>query len=244
MYVEDTGAGNGDIHVIVSGEEYTAEANYDLDGNGVDETAAVMTDDGFVAYTDADADGRADVVRTFDEQGKVLNQARYDEASGNWVPEQPEQGPPAPHPTEQQGRSMVVDTPQGDREIGPPTEDTDNDGKPDTAIVDVESGQLMVTDVDGDGSADQVVEISDTGEVTVSHHTGNGEWTVVERGHVDDQGSYASESAPSEPDRPGAARSAAGGGADDRAAQDAAWRFEDTSPAATRATWDSDAAWG
>lgn len=240
MYVEDTGAGNGDIHVIVSGEEYTAEANYDLDGNGIDETAAVMTDDGFVAYTDADADGRADVVRTIDERGRVRSQARYDEASGNWVPERPEQGPPAPDPTEQRGRSMVVDTPRGEREIGPPTEDTDNDGKPDTAIVDVESGQLMVTDVDGDGSADQVVEISDTGEVTVSHHTGDGRWTVVERGHVDDQGSYATDAAPSESARPGSAKSTT----DDRAAQDAAWRFEDASPAAADTSWDSDAAWG
>lgn len=238
MYVEDTGTGDGDIHVTVAGEEYTAEANYDLDGNGVDETVAVMTDDGFVAYTDADADGQADVVRTIDEHGRVVSQARYDEASGNWVSEQPDQRPPAHDPADEAGRSMVVDTPQGDREIGPPTEDTNNDGKADTAIVDTGSGQLMVTDVDGDGSADQVVEISDTGEVTVSHHTGDGEWTVVERGHINGQGSYA----------PNPATSVAGA-ADTRAAQDAAWEFEASDQRNSReprSAWgaDADSVWG
>lgn len=59
MYVEDTGAGDGDIRVTVEGEEYTAEANYDLDGDGIDETVTVMTDDGFVAYTDQDADRKS-----------------------------------------------------------------------------------------------------------------------------------------------------------------------------------------
>ncbi|MDR7302127.1 DUF6802 family protein [Haloactinomyces albus] len=205
MYVEDTGAGDGDIRVTVEGEEYTAEANYDLDGNGIDETAAMMTEDHFVAYTDQDADGAADIMRTVDSEGTVVARARYEEAAGHWVSERPQQRsqqqsqqphrqqPADDEPPGQAGAgSMTVDTPQGDRRIGPPTEDTDNDGRPDTAIVHTGSGRLMVTDVDGDGSADQVVEISDTGEVTVVQHTGDGQWAVVEDGRVDRAGGYAS----------------------------------------------------
>lgn len=243
MYVEDTGAGDGDIQVTVEGEDYTAEANYDLDGNGVDETVAVMTENGFAAYTDADADGRADVMRTIDSQGTVVSQASYDEATGEWVAEQPQQQPGADDPRDDAGaKSMVVDTPQGDRQVGPPTEDTNDDGRPDTAIVDTDSGQMMVTDVDGDGSADQMVEISDTGEVTVAHHTGDGQWTVVEQGRIDQEGEYA----------PAPASGAAG-------TEDAAWQFDEEPPRQARppqqdrptadagyrqAEPDSDSVWG
>lgn len=187
MYVEDTGAGDGDVRITVDGEEYTAEANYDLDGNGVDETVSVMIDDGFMAYTDEDADGDADVMRTLDQRGNVLGQARFDEAAGQWVEERPDSSLAPDDSADSNEESMVLDTPQGDRRIGPPTEDTNNDGKADTAILDTDSGQMMVTDVDGDGSADQVVEIGDSGEVTVAKHTGDGEWTVVEQGGVDGQ---------------------------------------------------------
>lgn len=210
MYVEDTGAGDGDIEVTVAGEEYIAEANYDLDGNEVDETVTVMTDDGFVAYTDQDTDGDADVVRTVDAHGTVVGQARYEEATGHWVSERPEQQPDADDQRGDTGaEAMVVDTPQGDRWIGPPTEDTDNDGRADTAIVETGSGRMMVTDVNGDGSADQVVEISDTGEVTVAHHTGDGRWTVVEEGRIGREGEYVPKPA-----------------ATATATEDAAWEFE------------------
>ncbi|SFE47230.1 hypothetical protein SAMN04487819_114109 [Actinopolyspora alba] len=191
MYVEDTGSGDGDIRIDIADTEYTAEANYDLNDDGVDETVAVLTDDGFLAYTDSDADGEADVMRAIDERGNVVEQARYDEATGEWTRESPDDSPVRERNGGSEGRSMVVDTPQGDREVGPPTEDTNNDGRADTAIVDTEHGQMMVTDADGDGSADQMVEISDSGEVTVAKHTGDGEWTVVEQGRVDGQGQQA-----------------------------------------------------
>lgn len=58
MYIEETGANDGDIKISVEGEEYTAEANFDLDGDGVDETVAVMADDGYVGYVEI---GRAHV---------------------------------------------------------------------------------------------------------------------------------------------------------------------------------------
>lgn len=185
MYVEDTGAGDGDIRVTVEGEEYTAEANYDLDGDGIDETVTVMTDDGFVAYTDQDADGGADVVRSLDSEGNLVGQARYAETRGLWISERPQQ-PVTGRPTEQAGtESMVVATPEGERRIGPATEDTDNDGSADTTIVDSGNGRMLVTDTDGDGTADQVVEIGDAGEVTVAQHTGDGQWAVVDEGGID-----------------------------------------------------------
>ncbi|SFS85972.1 DUF6802 family protein [Saccharopolyspora flava] len=201
VYIEETGAGDGDIKVTVDGEEYTAEANYDLDGDGLDETVAVMTDDGgHVAYIDDDADGRADLMQTISADGQVLDQARFHADTGEWTAETPQQHPGT---GEHSGddRQMVVDTPQGDVQVGPATEDTNSDGVADTAVVQSENGNtVMLTDVDGDGSADQVVEITTTGDVTISHHTGEGEWTVVEQGRIGDNGQYAPNQAASATD--------------------------------------------
>ncbi|MCI2418911.1 hypothetical protein MOQ72_15820 [Saccharopolyspora sp. K220] len=192
MYIEETGAGDGDIKVTVDGEEYTAEANYDLDGDGVDETVTVLTDDGYVAYIDENADGQADVMQSIDANGVVVEQARFDPGTGKWTGEAPDQHPGSADPQDQGGQSMVIDTPQGDMQVGPATEDTNSDGIADTAVVETDAGgTMLVTDVDGDGSADQVVEISQTGDVTISHHTGDGQWTVVEQGKMTDDGQYA-----------------------------------------------------
>ncbi|MBK0865213.1 hypothetical protein INP57_00135 [Saccharopolyspora sp. HNM0986] len=192
MYIEETGAGDGDIKVTVEGQEYTAEANYDLDGDGVDDTVTVLTDDGHVAYIDENADGEADVMQTVRADGTVAGQARFEPASGDWVAERPEQHPAPP----QDEQPMMIDTPHGDRPIGPATEDTDNDGNPDTAVVTTGTATLLATDVDGDGSADQLVEIGDAGEVTITQHTGDGQWTLVEQGHLDHNGRYTAEPHP------------------------------------------------
>jgi hypothetical protein len=193
VYIEETGAGDGDIKVTVEGEEYTAEANYDLDGDGMDETVAVMTDDGYVAYIDENADGQADLMQTINADGVVVEQARFDAETGNWTGEAPQQHPDGTDPQQQEhGQSMIIDTPQGDMQVGPATEDTNQDGIADTAVVETEAGgTMLVTDVDGDGSADQLVEISQTGDVTISQHTGDGQWTVVEQGKMTDDGQYA-----------------------------------------------------
>ncbi|WP_243790446.1 DUF6802 family protein [Saccharopolyspora gloriosae] len=213
MYIEETGAGDGDIKVTVEGAEYTAEANYDLDGDGVDDTVTILTDDGHVSYADEDADGLADVMRTVDSRGEVVGQARYDAAGGDWVAEQPQQHPGEGDPRRQGGASMVIDAPGGEQQIGPATEDTDNDGRADTAVVTTENATLLATDVDGDGSADQLVEIGNTGEVTITHHTGAGQWTVVEQGRLDQQGQYTPAPHP-----------VAG------ATDDATWTFDDPEP--------------
>lgn len=193
LYLEDHGSGDGDIRITVEGAEYTAEANYDLDGDGVDETVAIMTDEGFIAYVDEDADGRADVMQTVNSDGVVTDQARFDADTGDWVAEQPRQHAVDPH--QQDGDSMVVHTPDGARAVGPATEDTNHDGQADTAIVPTENGTMLATDVDGDGSADQLVEITDAGRVTVSQHSGDGEWTVVRHGELDSDGQFTPNSA-------------------------------------------------
>ncbi|WP_344685384.1 DUF6802 family protein [Saccharopolyspora taberi] len=188
MYIEETGAGDGDIKITVEGEEYTAEANYDLDGDGVDETVAVMTDDGHVAYVDENHDGRADVMQTIDADGVVVEQARFDAGTGDWTAEDPQQHPGGGDPRQDpNAQQMVVDLPQGDVQVGPATEDTNNDGVADTAVVQDEAGTHLVTDFDGDGSADQIVDINPAGDVTISQHTGDGQWTVVEQGRLDGQ---------------------------------------------------------
>lgn len=173
MYIEETDGGNGDIKVAVGGEEYTAEANYDVDSDGVDDAAAVLTDEGFVAFSDDDADGAADLKRTLDPDGEVLESALSDSrASGAAVGE-----PGAP--------SVVVHDSQGVHPVGAPTEDSNNDGRPDTAVINEEQRTLLVTDENADGSADHIVEISGLGEVAVARPTEDGEWHVLERKGID-----------------------------------------------------------
>lgn len=178
MYIEETGAGDGDIKVIVGGEEYPAEANFDLDGNGIDDSLVVMTDEGHVEYVDEDTDGTVDLLRQVDEQGAVTEQSRFMAHSGEWVDEHPGQPPLVQSQSDGSGDGMVVETENGEFDVGTPTEDSDGDGAADTAVLTKEHETLLVTDMDGDGSADQVVEIDDRGGVSVSQHTGDGEWTT------------------------------------------------------------------
>lgn len=220
MYIEDQGAGDGDIKITVEGEEYTAEANYDLDHDGVDDTVAVMTDDGFVAYIDQNHDGVADVTQTVNGDGEVVSQARFDPSTGQWHGEQPDQHPQPGPPDDHGGQQMVIDAPDGQHPVGPATEDTDGDGRPDTAVVPTDHGTMLVTDFDGDGSADQVVEVTDTGDVTVRHHAPDGQWEVVQQGKVGQDGSFQ----PHPPAGPP-------GAADDKVwTDDRAWSFDRPAP--------------
>lgn len=89
--------------------------------------------------------------------------------------------------------SMEVQTTHGPEPVGPATVDSDGDGRPDTAVVPIHDGLLLVTDVDGDGSADQVVDMDNSGSVTVSDHVADvradqGRWTVVRESQLDPQG--------------------------------------------------------
>ncbi|TQM82051.1 hypothetical protein FHX81_4443 [Saccharothrix saharensis] len=193
MYIDETGAADGELKVTVGDEEYTAEATYDLDQDGVDESAVVETDDGgHLAFSDTDGDGEADLMSTFDADGELTSQAEFDEDSGEWVAVDPGDDR-AEQTNTNAGKAIVVDMEDGaDQNVGPATEDTDGDGRADTAVVKDEDGDTwLFTDADGDGSADLATEITQDGEVTVSKHTGDDEWTQVEHGRIGEDGKYA-----------------------------------------------------
>lgn len=178
MYIEEPGT---DLTVTVEGEEYHADASADVDSDGLDDTAIVETDDGSIAFTDTDADGRADLMTQLDADGDVVGQARFDEATGEWV-DVTSASEPGP---------MSVDTPDGEILVGAPTHDTDADGSYDTVLVeDAEGDTVIYTDADEDGDADFTTEITGDGRITVSEHTADGDWAVIERGHLDEHGQY------------------------------------------------------
>ncbi|GGP39085.1 DUF6802 family protein [Saccharothrix coeruleofusca] len=191
MYIDETGEAGGELKVTVEDEEYTAEASYDLDGDGVEDSAVVETDDGgHLAFSDTDGDGDADLMSTFDAKGDLVGQARFDESSGEWVEVGPsdDRGEQTNTSDEQ---AVVVKTEDGSQQVGPATEDSDGDGRADTAVVQDDEGDTwLFTDADGDGVADLATEITRQGEVTVTEHTGDGEWTTVEHGQIDSEGKY------------------------------------------------------
>ncbi|MGA6163039.1 DUF6802 family protein [Amycolatopsis magusensis] len=178
----DTSAAADEMTVTVDGEEYTADVNFDMNEDGVNDTATIETEDGGVqAFVDTDADGDADEFIELDAQGEVVSHAAYDEASGDWI----DVGSGSTtgddtDPGTQTGSEggITADLPEGEVEVGPATVDTDNDGVNDTAVVEDSSGNTIgFTDVDGDGEADLAVVIDPSGESTVYEHTGDGEWT-------------------------------------------------------------------
>ena len=76
----------------------------------------------------------------------------------------------------------TVHTPDGELDAGPATSDTDGDGTPDTVLITEPGGDtVLYTDADGDGIADLSTEITAGGQVVVSEHTGDGQWTELER---------------------------------------------------------------
>lgn len=86
---------------------------------------------------------------------------------------------------------MTVDLPGEDVNAGPATYDTDSDGKNDTAVVNGTDGTTYVfTDTDNDGEADEAAVVTPDGDVTIATHTDDDEWTVVEEGHLNADGSY------------------------------------------------------
>ena len=91
-------------------------------------------------------------------------------------------------------QTIVVDTDEGDRNVGKATEDTDGDGKADTAVVRDDDGDTwLFTDKNGDGRADVATEITRSGEVTMSEHRGD-DWVEVEHGHIESDGRYVTDS--------------------------------------------------
>lgn len=197
MFIDESGA---DLTVTVSGEDYLAEASVDADANGLDDTVIVETDDGAIAFTDTDADGQADLMTRLDAYGEIVGQARFDQVHGDWVQIDPSDtgfGEFDQTRRDQQATgsgSMTMDTPAGQVEVGVPTHDTDADGVNDTVVVqDADGDTLVLTDTDHDGQADVATEITGEGQVSVSERSADGDWTVVERGHLDQDGRYRSD---------------------------------------------------
>ena len=88
---------------------------------------------------------------------------------------------------------MTVDLPGEDVNAGPATYDTDADGVADTAVVAGEDGTTYVfTDTDNDGEADEAAVVEADGDVTIATHTDDDEWTVIDEGHLNPDGSYES----------------------------------------------------
>src|SRR3954466_16097569 len=92
MWVDESGgsdtdaAGTEAMTVHVDGQEYQAEVNYDVNDDGVNDTAIIEHDDGTSqAFIDTNHDGEADQSAVLDETGHAVDQAVYDEASGQWV---------------------------------------------------------------------------------------------------------------------------------------------------------------
>ncbi|WIX80815.1 hypothetical protein QRX50_08645 [Amycolatopsis carbonis] len=195
MWVDESGGTDTDasgpeaMTVHVEGQDYQAEVNYDVDSDGVNDTAIVEHDDGSAqAFIDSDGDGVADQYAVLDSSGHVVDQAVYDESSGSWV-----QSGGAEHPggtdTHSQDDSTTghihADLPDGEVDAGVATIDTDHDGHNDTAIVETKDGGTMAfTDTDGDGEADVAVEIGADGSTTTYEHTGAGQWTEAESAGV------------------------------------------------------------
>ncbi|MGH3516585.1 MAG: hypothetical protein ACRDQ7_04075 [Haloechinothrix sp.] len=192
MYIDESGGTDEtvtteEMSVTVDGEEYSAELNFDLDEDGVNDTAVITEEDGTGrAFVDTDGDGDADQYVEFDTEGQVVAEAAYDASSGDWVATDP--GSADPHGAETQTSAsgpMTAELPSGEVEVGPATVDTNHDGVKDTAVVSDDQGNTYhFTDVDGDGDADVAVVIGPDGSATTLEHQGGGEWVETTTSEV------------------------------------------------------------
>jgi hypothetical protein len=190
VYIDDGTAGDsGEMKIDIDGHEYVEQENYAYDGTGgvVDGVAVDTGDGGHLVYSDTDHDSTADLVTQYDAHDDEVRQAHYDAAGGQWIDDTPHATTTAAVPT----GGITVDTPSGAHDIGPATVDTNNDGRPDTAVVHAANGDtVLYTDSQGDGRADVATEFTPDGQVVIADDAGTGEWTEVEHGHLTADGSY------------------------------------------------------
>lgn len=192
MWVDDTAGDDptstDDMTITVEGEEYSAEVNYDMSDDGIDDTAVIERSDGsYQVFVDEDGDGEADVYGKFDENGNLVAEAQYDDVDGTWVAAGDGGDVGGSDEPRTSSDGMTADLPSGEVAVGQPTIDTNNDGVADTAVVeDNEGNTLMFTDMDGDGEADVVVVVTPSGDSTTLEYTGDGEWVQIDSSTVDD----------------------------------------------------------
>ncbi|GAA4884450.1 DUF6802 family protein [Actinomycetospora straminea] len=75
--------------------------------------------------------------------------------------------PAGPDPAEPPAPAALLD-PDGAHVLGPPTVDSDADGRPDTAVVTEPDGLVLGTDLDGDARADVLTRIAPDGSATTT----------------------------------------------------------------------------
>ncbi|GLY67460.1 hypothetical protein [Amycolatopsis taiwanensis] len=187
MWIDDSGSAteasnttghDGEMEITVDGQTYTAEETMDLNHDGVYDTVRLDNADGTItAYTDTNGDGHADLYIHTDTEGNVVQEATYDDSTGDWVASDGDPGSGHQTDTAHAG-SIVADTSDGQVDVGPATVDSNNDGTADTAVVtDSQGNTILFTDVDGDGKADIETVVTPTGESHTYQHTGPGQWT-------------------------------------------------------------------
>lgn len=193
MWVDESGgsdthaSGPEAMTVHVDGQDYQAEVNYDINHDGHNDAAVIEHEDGTAqVFTDSKHDGVADHYAVVDASGHVVEQAVYDEASGQWIETGGHDDPGTSSHDDSSARHIHADMPGGEVDAGPATIDTDHDGHNDTAIVETkDGGTIAFTDKDGDGEADIAVQTSADGTTTTFEHTGHGQWTQVSNGATD-----------------------------------------------------------
>lgn len=196
MWVDESGGTDADasstagMTIHADGQDYSAEVNYDLDKDGVADTAIIENPDGTSqAFIDTNHDGVADQFARLDDDGKVIEEAVYDDSSGHWVTAGGSHGgDDDPGKQAGSGGHITADLPdKGEVDVGTATVDTNNDGVNDTAVVHTkDGGTIAFTDKDGDGDADVAVQVDSSGHSTTLEHTGKGQWTETSSGLMDD----------------------------------------------------------
>ena len=202
MYVDETGGTeetvtSEEMTVTVEGTEYNAELNADLDQDGSADASVIDNADGTKSvYVDTDGDNAADAYAEVSSTGEIVAEARFDEATGEWVAVDPSapsaeptdtgSTPPSDTPTSDEsstggGDVMKAELPSGEVEVGPATLDTNEDGVNDTSVAeDPDGNTFYFTDVNNDGEADFVVVVGADGSTQALEHQGGGEWTPVD----------------------------------------------------------------
>lgn len=187
MWIDETGGTDatgtgheGELEISVDGQNYTAEENLDLNHDGQNDGVSLDNEDGtMTAYVDTDGDGHADEYLHTDTEGNIVEMAKFDESTGDWVADGDGSDSTDSTSTDagHQG-DLTADMADGTVDLGAATVDSDHDGTADTAVVtDSDGNTRMFTDTDGDGSADVQTIITPDGESTTYEHTGPGEWT-------------------------------------------------------------------
>jgi hypothetical protein len=203
VYIDDGAAGEGgELRIDVDGHEYVEQENYSYAQDGIVDSVAVDTGDGgHIVYTDADHDGTADTVTEYDQAGDEIQQAHYDPGTGHWIDVGSGSGSAGAGSPDAQagtgggnGETVTVDTANGPVPVGPATVDTNDDGRPDTAVVhDSHGDTVLYTDTHGTGQADVATVITPDGQVEIADRTGDHQWTEVEHGHLGADGQYVTD---------------------------------------------------